>query len=118
MKLRIFDGGKKAMEDAAAREAEVERQALIDERRMAAFDRQPMRAADLLSALRVPYEHWMLRAVVQVIRTAEARAKGAAMMRPMEESAHEMCARQAALRELEEELLGLVDRASENAEGD
>jgi hypothetical protein len=70
-------------------------------------------AEELTDCLKVPYEHKLLRAVVQVVRTLETRYDLVAMQKPMDEVAHEMTARKAALRDLEEELLGSVDKANE-----
>ena len=112
--LKMFDRGRKNREESARREADEKRQEIIDERREV-FGRTMMKA-ELEDCLKVPYENRLLRAMVQVIRTVEVRYGVLAMQNPMDETAHEMTARQAALRDLENELLNAIDRANAEVE--
>jgi hypothetical protein len=112
MKLRLWNAGGDKKEEAARRKLAEARQVAIDQKRQI-FD-APMLADELTDCLKVPYEHKLLRAVVQVVRTLDARYDLLAMQKPMDDVAHEMTARKAALRDLEEELLGSVDKANED----
>ena len=112
---RMFQMGRDKKNEAAQREREKARKEEIDEKRQV-FE-TTMKAAELADCLKVPYENRLLRAVVQVIRTQAAVYAARGMQKPMDEAAHEMTARQAALWELEETLLGQVDGACERVEG-
>jgi hypothetical protein len=114
--LRLFDSGRNKRDEAARLELEAKLQNAIDERRR--IFSQPLLPEDLTAGLQVTYENKLLRSVVAVIRALEARYDNLAVAKPMDELAHEMTARKAALWDLEEELLGRIDEACKGEDGE